>query len=236
MSEDQCAVGSDGKLLDEKQISWFNDPDDTDPIPTSMRASSSTATSCVSSTDAPLGLSTRKATKIHSYFTGGPSPAVLVAGARRSGRVPKPSKRLLEGNDDITHTEIAKRARISRRPVVDSEPEDNSGAPNTSDAGGDTDVEMVDPQVAQHAYMATKGMGDQDRNVSNLGFTSDILTLIPVLQALAQRSKSDRTDDIRTIFKREKGHVNAATDALEDGHICTLCKYVFSPYLLVYIY
>jgi len=33
----------------------------------------------ISSTDAPLGSSTCKATMIHSYFTGGPSPVVLVA-------------------------------------------------------------------------------------------------------------------------------------------------------------
>jgi len=55
MSEDQCAVVSDGQLLDEKEISWFNDADDADPISTSTGASLSTATSHISA-ERPDGL------------------------------------------------------------------------------------------------------------------------------------------------------------------------------------
>ena len=32
MSEDNCAVGSDGKLLDASEIIWYNDPDDAQPV------------------------------------------------------------------------------------------------------------------------------------------------------------------------------------------------------------
>jgi hypothetical protein len=30
---DQCAVGPDGRLLDASQIQFFNDPDDSTPLP-----------------------------------------------------------------------------------------------------------------------------------------------------------------------------------------------------------
>jgi hypothetical protein len=58
-----CAVGSDGRLKDASEIKWFNDPDDTLPIPV------------------PLAGSTQP---IHPFFTGATSPAALVAGSRRS--------------------------------------------------------------------------------------------------------------------------------------------------------
>ena len=41
------------------------------------------------------------------------------------------------------------------------------------------------------------------------------------------RLKSDRTADIRTIFKHDKGHVNPDTGATEDGYWCTLCQSAF---------
>ena len=34
MSSDQCAENSDGSLKDAKDIQWFNDPDDSNPLPT----------------------------------------------------------------------------------------------------------------------------------------------------------------------------------------------------------
>ncbi|KAF8805039.1 hypothetical protein BYT27DRAFT_7213457 [Phlegmacium glaucopus] len=58
----------------------------------------------------------------------------------------------------------------------------------------------------EEAYTDTKVMGDTDR------------------EALANRPKSDRTADIRTIFKRDKEYVNPETGATEDGHWCTLCQ------------
>ena len=59
-----CAVGPDGKLLDAKDIEWYEDADSSEPI---NQATSSSAA-------------------IHPFFRGGPAPAVVVAGARRSGR------------------------------------------------------------------------------------------------------------------------------------------------------
>jgi hypothetical protein len=34
-TSDQCAVGADGNLLDASAITFYNDPDDDTPLPTS---------------------------------------------------------------------------------------------------------------------------------------------------------------------------------------------------------
>jgi hypothetical protein len=33
MSSDQCTIGPDGKLKDAKDIDFYNDPDDKEPLP-----------------------------------------------------------------------------------------------------------------------------------------------------------------------------------------------------------
>ena len=35
MSSDQCTLNPDGSLKDPKDIQWFNDKDDDDPLPSS---------------------------------------------------------------------------------------------------------------------------------------------------------------------------------------------------------
>jgi hypothetical protein len=42
-------------------------------------------------------------------------------------------------------------------------------------------------------------------------------------QALSSRPKSDRTADVRTVFKRDMKHVNSDSGALQDGHWCMIC-------------
>ena len=71
-SPDQCAVGTDGKLLDESKIIWYNDPEDSVPIaPAASHVLPSTTS-----------VST-KATTLHAFFNGAstPGPALFVPGA-----------------------------------------------------------------------------------------------------------------------------------------------------------
>ena len=151
-STDQCAVGTDGKLLDESEIVWYNDADDLVPIAPLVPSTSSVL----------------KATTLHAFFNGAstPGPAVFVAGARRSSRVSKPSKRVLDVNNAELQTESSKRARVARKKPAQSESEDEASIAHcASDVGGDTDVEMED-SITEDAYALTKAMGDQDRKVS----------------------------------------------------------------------
>ena len=67
---------------------------------------------------------------------------------------------------------------------------------------------MVDVDAAEDAYAATKAMGDRDREVGFFIFISKKMYLIFYYQALSNRPKSDRTADVRTVFKRDMKHVN----------------------------
>ena len=211
-SSDQCAVGTDGKLLDESEIVWYNDAEDSVPI------------APAASQVLPLVLSTSsmfKATTLHAFFDGAstPQPAVFVAGAHRSSHVSKPSKCILNVNNAELQAESSKCARIACKKPVQSESKDEASIAHasnvgnslallahqyvclawmfcmyifrrflimigtrlpqsslhpfpestwisTSNAGGDTDVEMEDSTTAKDTYALTKAMGDQDRKVS----------------------------------------------------------------------
>lgn len=162
-SSDQCAVGTDGTLLDQSKITWYNDPDDSIPIaPTADTVPPS----------APPTPSALKATTLHTFFKDGSTSAGadLDMGIRRSSRISKPSKRVLDANH--MDQEMPKRTR--RTKVVESESESEADDENKehddavatqASGGGDTDVDMGDPVMAEDAYELTKAMGDQDRKV-----------------------------------------------------------------------
>ena len=64
----------DRKLLDAIGIIWVNDPDDSIPIEPIQQADVE-------------GILPSNSSTIHPYFPGGPPPATMVAGSRRSNRI-----------------------------------------------------------------------------------------------------------------------------------------------------
>ena len=150
-SSDQCAVGPDGNLLDASEITWQHDPDDPTPVG-----------------PAP---SVPKPTTLHVFFRGGAAPTVKVAGSRHSVHVPKPSKHVLDADNAECASGLgSKRRRVSRKRVVESKPEeasegDDASGGEANPAATDTDVEMTDDAAVEEAYLATKSMGDKDREV-----------------------------------------------------------------------
>jgi hypothetical protein len=112
---DQCAVGPDGKLLDQRAIVWYNDPEDSTPIAVATPA---------------LPSSALKATTLRTFFKDGTTPssanAILdsASGTRRSSRVSKPSKRVLDANN-MGLTEMPKRVRVAHNRVVESDDDAN---------------------------------------------------------------------------------------------------------------
>jgi hypothetical protein len=113
-SNDRCAVGADGKLLDANQIDWYNDPDDDAPLP-----ALSVSTTKPTVRAFKLMVIARALTVLHTQgsrqltLTELAQPATFVAGARRSNRVSKPSRRVLEG---VSHSAIGKRKDTHRSP------------------------------------------------------------------------------------------------------------------------
>jgi hypothetical protein len=162
-----CAVGPDGKLLDAKDIDWYEDADASEPINQATTPSVTTTSSSAA---------------IHPFFRGVLAPAVVVAGARRSGRATRPSNRITDPDNAealssaTTHKRkassgMAASRRINRKVAVDDEGSTDSGeiddyepdiakhpATTSDDEAGDTEPDDL-------AYASTKAMGDADREV-----------------------------------------------------------------------
>ncbi|KAM6489570.1 hypothetical protein JOM56_014989, partial [Amanita muscaria] len=184
-TSDQCALGPDGKLLDASEIAWVHDPDDPTPIAPSQQSIA-------------IPVLAPKVPSVHPFFHGGPAPAIMVAGSRRSGRVSQPSKRVLDPNN-AERSDVSKRPRLvsHRNNIVESESDSHDegcvegseaivangdGDRETTDtegAGLDTDIEsgMVDVEAAEESYAVTKAMGDADRE-----FCSFLVKLMRVFQ------------------------------------------------------
>ncbi|KAF8803446.1 hypothetical protein BYT27DRAFT_7214747 [Phlegmacium glaucopus] len=141
-----------------------------------------------------------KSPTIHLFFHGGPPPVTMVAGSQCSTHVSHPSKRVLDP-DNSECPNVLKRPRPScQKNVVESD-SDEKDEDSVDDGDGDGAA-----NTEGFAYTATKVMG----NINH--------------EALANCPKSDRTANIRTIFKCNKEHVNSETGVTEDGHWCTLCQ------------
>src|ERR1700685_1168477 len=112
-----CAVGPDGKLLDAKDIEWYEDADSSEPI---------------NQVTTPSVTTTSSSAAFHPFLRGGPAPAVVVAGARRSGRATRPSNRITDPDNAealssaTTHKRkasgsMAAGRRINRKVAVNDE-------------------------------------------------------------------------------------------------------------------
>ena len=93
-----CTVGPDGKLLDAKDIRWFEDADSSEPI--------NHATTTTSITTTPDSFTT-----IHPFFHDGPAPTAEVIAAQCSGCATCPSLRIT----DPDNTEGAYASRHKRK-------------------------------------------------------------------------------------------------------------------------
>jgi hypothetical protein len=99
---DQCAVAADGSLLDASEIVFYNDADDDTPLPNSNSGMTST--------------------RLRPFLQGGPAPSKIVAGSRRSTRVPRPSARITDPNnlETLTSTVTRKRSATVTTPAEGS--------------------------------------------------------------------------------------------------------------------
>ena len=152
MASDNCALGTDGKLLDASEIIWFNDPDDDEPM-------ASTATSSTNQRQV--------ATTLDSFIT-----AVQPA-ARRSTRAPRPSTKAIDPDNIMNHKRKPSDTATGkpRRPCYTSpvREEDDATEPNP------TDTEDEDPVNPDIAYEETRALGDADREVSPHSFSRVVI-------------------------------------------------------------
>ena len=104
-SSDQCALGSDGALLNAENITWYNDSDDIVLLP-----------------PAPAKLHGQT---LHVFLSGAAAPGAIVAVSHCSTHVSHPSKCLVDPDN-------AERASSSKRPRTQKILESNSEAEGDS--------------------------------------------------------------------------------------------------------
>ena len=148
MASDNCALGTDGKLLDTSQIRWFNDPDDDEPM-----ASASTS----STTQRPMA---QVATMLDSFITNVP-PA-----ARHSTHAPRLSTKAIDPNNvmNVKRKPSSSATRKPCRPHLTSPVHEEDDA--IASEPDPTDTEDNNPINPDIAYEETKALSDADREVS----------------------------------------------------------------------
>ncbi|KAI0038376.1 hypothetical protein FA95DRAFT_1613436, partial [Auriscalpium vulgare] len=148
---DQCAVGPDGRLLDASEITFYNDPDDENPLPASI-------TSSMTPSSAPAV----NAFDILTCKTAAQHPAApKVAGARRSGRVSRPSGRVRNPDNAASTSVLQKRRSLTRSPSPPPKRGPSTqAAPSVSDVD-DVSTDAAGP-VSEHNNEDTEYNGNED--------------------------------------------------------------------------
>ncbi|KAK7025717.1 HAT family dimerization domain-containing protein [Favolaschia claudopus] len=173
-STDQCAIGADGQLLDASKITFYNDPDDPNPLP---------------------------AVKLNSTATGGQATQITQFFRKASSRLTDPNNAELKckaSEEDTSRPRARARTRhASTSPEpMDEDKEDSDdempGLEDPSDSEGEededdnpTDTDEISDDVNE-AYERTKALGDADR------------------AAMRPRPKAELTKDIEPIYEESE--------------------------------
>jgi len=169
MSSDNCAVGPDGKLLDESEIDWVHDPDDDTPIAPAMTSS--------------MDQCQLSATSLDSFVTQVPLAAhQSTCTSHLSTKVTDPNNvmALKRKPSDSASTNPSRRA-CQASP---KHKEDKATEPKPTDTKDFQDNNPVDPEIA---YEETKALGDADCKVC-IHCSSRVLSLFDTLRRPCTRS------------------------------------------------
>lgn len=168
MTTSQCAVGSDGNLLDASEIQWFHDADDEHPLPPVSSSISVPPESGTVASSEP---------EVHPFFRGRGAPAVIVAGARRSTRAIRPSTRVTDPNNaepstSTRHKRSRKESpphRRTSRKIVQSDAESSEHTETFPSATDVTETLMPndsDDDDDGSEYAQLQAMADADHEVN----------------------------------------------------------------------
>lgn len=176
-ADEQCALDVNGVLKDASDITFYNDPDDADPISPAPALTASASSSRLQSST------------LDDFFNNSSiRPAKVVAGVRRtSSRQKRPTAKVLEGlptavpskrSADAIGAQLPAAKRVatsaSSATVITNDDESSFEAANNDDDEDmprlqevdDSDDEDEDGDPVDEEYEQLKAMGDADRDVS----------------------------------------------------------------------
>ncbi|THU77940.1 hypothetical protein K435DRAFT_877197 [Dendrothele bispora CBS 962.96] len=205
-SDDNCAVGPDGKLLDASEISWSFDPDATVVPPASWSPT-------VSSSTPP-----KSKNAFDVLLSKGRNPASSISGQRRSTRERRPTEKVLESSKSTSKGKRKASPEPRRRVVVrkiSNTPAESIANADTGDSGSENETEVVTEAESN------KGSDDDDHPLTmDYNELKELETdiVVPTIP------KSARTRDVYVIFEKTTNYVNPDTNATQNGHICGICR------------
>ena len=147
MASDNCAIGSNGKLLNVSRIIWYNDANDDEPIVPVM--TSSTAQHQVS------------AMMLNSFVTKVPPPC-------QSTHTPHSSAKIIDPDNVVALKRKPSNTMSAKPSCCPCYISPNHEADEATEATepDPTDTEGNDPIDAYAAYEETKALSDADQEVS----------------------------------------------------------------------
>ncbi|KAF8200467.1 hypothetical protein K438DRAFT_1758694 [Mycena galopus ATCC 62051] len=149
-SSDQCAIGPDGKLLEATEITFYNDPDDANPLPPTSVSS------------------TGQATQITQFFRRSERSR------KQSSRLTDPNnaelaKRKAADAESAPRSVRPRHSSPSPERMDEDETEDNDDdmpdLHSVSDSDDDEEDCETDTEAINAAYEHTKALGDADRTL-----------------------------------------------------------------------
>ncbi|KAG1908156.1 uncharacterized protein F5891DRAFT_973648 [Suillus fuscotomentosus] len=183
-----CALNPDGSLKDASDIKFYNDPDDNIPLP-NVPSSSNTF---------PV------------LLKAGCTPAIVVAGSRRSGRPSKPSARIRDADNACGLSASGSSTRKCALSSTTDPPVPIKKATMRILSPPDTDDEDIPSPLDPASSDELIPQPDEDEDTDEVKFENG--------GATQTVTKSERTADIWTIFSH-----------IPDGWVCTLCKDAGEP-------
>ncbi|KAH9171696.1 hypothetical protein EDB89DRAFT_1906827 [Lactarius sanguifluus] len=222
------AVRPDGTLKDASEIVWSYDVDESTPFPLD------------------------NVPDTHPFFSGGCAPATMVAGARRTARVPRPSQRACDAAEATaeatTSSSLASAgptARVPRplqhaRDAAEATTEATTSS-SLASAGPGAKRKALTAAVPNHRVMRKVDLDDDLADHSDDGATtepntepaSDDYESIKAMADADNEATSFRSDktrgsvDILLIFRYQDDYVHPVTAKVLKGYWCKLCLVQF---------
>ncbi|THV03564.1 hypothetical protein K435DRAFT_851686 [Dendrothele bispora CBS 962.96] len=202
-SDDCCAVGADGRLLDASEISWSFDSDPAVIPPASWK---------------PLGSSSPPVPTKNAFdillSSKGHTSASGTASQRRSTRERRPTEKALENFKSGSRGKRKASPEPCHRVVVRkiSHTLDNT----------DIDTGKTDPGCETEVAEAASDEESSDDTLQVMDY--DELKGLEANVAAPIIPKNTRTRDVYIIFEKITNYVNPDTNAIQSGHFCGICQ------------
>ncbi|KAH9162941.1 hypothetical protein EDB89DRAFT_1912989 [Lactarius sanguifluus] len=201
------ALRPDGTLKEASEIIWSYDADKSIPFPSD---------------------------NVSGQVSGSRVPAMMVAGVRRTGHVPRPSQHAREAAEATSSSSTSTHPGTKRKVAIDPKPDCHVTCKVAIDVDDDTadpndDGATTEPDDGATTEPDDGAATEPDDGATTEPATDDYESIEAVAnaddQAIPFIPREKRLADVRLIFHREKECKHPDTGKIQDGHWCKVCLF-----------